>query len=219
MNDPLPMGTVERVGNLLRDRQRVAHRDRSAVQAIGQRLAFHELQHERRNALDVLQPVDGTDMRMIEGSERSRLAAEPRQPLGVGGEDRRQHLDGDIAAKPVVVGAIDLAHPTSSSEREHLIAAEPPAGEGRASLLVELRRGGPAEEVDEAPGRHGLIEQRLHFAAQQVVARAGFSKEPRTVGFGPRARGMIQLLNPLPACRRHFMHHSTLHRLRASTRA
>jgi hypothetical protein len=44
-------------------------------------------------------------VRVIEGSERARLAAEPRQPLGVIGEGRRQHFDRDIAAKPVVVGA------------------------------------------------------------------------------------------------------------------
>ena len=153
---------------------------------------------------------------MIEGSERSRLAAEPRQPLGVVGEDRRQYLDRDIAPKAIVVGAIDLPHPPASGEREHLVAAKPPAGEALAGRLLERRRGRPAEEVDEAPGRHGLIEQRLHFAAQRVVARAGVSKEPRAVASGLRARGVIQPLNPLPSCRCHVMHHSTLHRLRMS---
>ena len=40
MNDALPMRAVERVGDLVRDRQRLANGDGSAVQALGKRLAF-----------------------------------------------------------------------------------------------------------------------------------------------------------------------------------
>jgi hypothetical protein len=137
-------------------------------------------------------------MGMIEGGEHTRLAAEPRQPLGVSCEMCRQHLDGDVAVKAAVVGAINLAHAAASGHRHHSIAAEAPAREVGRGGRVDVG-GRSAQEFDEARRRHRLIEQRLHFPAQPVVARARLMKKLRAAALAKRAGGVIQLLDPLPA--------------------
>ena len=55
--------------------------------AVGQRLAFDQLEHQRPHAVRVFQSVDRADVRMIERREHARLALEPRQPIGIAGEE------------------------------------------------------------------------------------------------------------------------------------
>ena len=47
MDDPLLVGRFERLGDLLRDLQRLVDRDRPARDALGQRLALDELENQR----------------------------------------------------------------------------------------------------------------------------------------------------------------------------
>ena len=47
MDDPLLVRRFERLGDLLRDRQRLIDRDRSARNALRQVVAFDQLHHER----------------------------------------------------------------------------------------------------------------------------------------------------------------------------
>jgi len=59
----------ERLGDLLRDRQRCVERDRAAGKPLRQILAFDEFHDEkrrRRSRLPFLQPVDRGDVRMIQ---------------------------------------------------------------------------------------------------------------------------------------------------------
>ncbi len=93
MDDALLMGSVQRLGDLLRDRQRFLDRQRTRFQLFGQRRAFHELQHEAKcgasAAIERLESVDGADVGMVECGERLGLAAEPRNPLS----DRPRRLE------------------------------------------------------------------------------------------------------------------------------
>ena len=47
MNDPLLVRRFERLGDLLRDRQRLVERDRAARDPLREVLALDELHHER----------------------------------------------------------------------------------------------------------------------------------------------------------------------------
>ena len=46
MDDAPAMGAIERIHDLAGNAQRLAHRDRSALQTLGQRLALQVLHHE-----------------------------------------------------------------------------------------------------------------------------------------------------------------------------
>jgi len=58
-----------------------------------ERLAIHQLEHERATALGLFESIDGGDVRMIERGENVRFPFEALQPIGVRGERRRQDLD------------------------------------------------------------------------------------------------------------------------------
>jgi len=55
---------------------------------------------------------------------RQASNSNPRKPLGVGGERRRERLDRDFPAETGIAGAIDLAHSASSDEGLDLVPAE-----------------------------------------------------------------------------------------------
>ena len=83
MDDALLMRRLERVGDLARDRERLLNGSGARRQTLGQRRAFHELEHEAAHAVGLFQSVDRADVRMIERREHARLALEARQPVGV----------------------------------------------------------------------------------------------------------------------------------------
>ena len=74
---------VERLGDLLRDRQRLVERDRAARDALRQIVALDEFHHERVHAAGFFQAVDGGDVRMIQRGEDFGFALKPREPVGV----------------------------------------------------------------------------------------------------------------------------------------
>src|SRR5262245_2522222 len=58
---------------------------------------------------------------MIESRKNLRFALESSLALGVGAEDFRQNLDGDVAPKFRVAGAIHLTHPAFAQLSEDLV--------------------------------------------------------------------------------------------------
>lgn len=134
MDDPLLVGSVERVGNLPRDRHRLVDRQTrrgagSSGDPLGKCLAFDEFEDKdaRRwlsEALDVFDTVDRCDVRMSERGESACLTFETREPVGILGELPRQQLERDIAAEANIPRPIDFAHAASTEWREHLIAAK-----------------------------------------------------------------------------------------------
>ena len=65
--------------------------------------------------------VDGQDVRVVQRRRGARLLLEAAEPLGIGGERRREHLDRDLALEPRVARAIDLAHPPRPDRRKDLV--------------------------------------------------------------------------------------------------
>ena len=124
MDDALRVCRIERVGNLAGQPHRLAHRHRPARDDVGERVALDQLEHQGANAVNVFDPVERRDVRMIERSEQPRLSIEPRQSIRIerrrGGED----LDRHIAAEPRIARAIDLAHSPGSDGADDLVRSQ-----------------------------------------------------------------------------------------------
>ncbi len=56
--------------------------------------------------------------------DRTRLALEAGERVGVARELLGEDLDRDLAVEAVVAGAVDLAHPPGPQRREDLVTAE-----------------------------------------------------------------------------------------------
>ena len=125
MDDAFRMRRLERLGRLARDRQRLVHRQRPLMKAIGQRRAFDELEDERDDVFAFFERVDGGDVRVIQRREDLRLALEAGDPGGVVRQRRGKHFDGDVAAKLDVAGAVHFAHSAGADARGDFVFAEP----------------------------------------------------------------------------------------------
>ena len=134
MDDPGPVGGVERVGDLSRDGQRFRKRQRAPAHAIVQRVALDQLEHQGRHVAGVFETVDCPDVRMIERCEQSCFAFEARQAIGVRRERRRQDLQRDVAPELGIARAIHFAHPAGPEQRDDLVDADP--GSRRQSHAV-----------------------------------------------------------------------------------
>ena len=83
VDDALLVRGFERLGDLLRDGQRLVERDRAARDALRRVVALDEFHHERGHAAAFFEAVDGGDVRMIQRGEDFRFALEPREPIGI----------------------------------------------------------------------------------------------------------------------------------------
>ena len=128
VDDAVLVRRLERLGNLPGDRQRLVEGHGAARDPRAQILALHQLHHQRPAARRVLDAVDLGDVRMVQRRERPRLALEPHQPVGVGGERVGQDLERHVASELGVAGAIDLPHAAGAERRHDLVGAEPDAG-------------------------------------------------------------------------------------------
>ena len=75
--------------------------------------------------------VDGDDVGVGEAGERLHLALEARERVGIGGEGRGKHLDGDVAPEARVARPIDLAHAARADGCDDLVRAQAGAGAKR----------------------------------------------------------------------------------------
>ena len=118
MDDSLLVRGFERRGELAGDGERLRDRQCAALEAIGERLAFNQFEHQCADTIRFLQPIDRADVRVIECRERPRFAREAGAAFGIRREVRRQDLDGDVPTELAVARAIDLAH-AAGAERGH----------------------------------------------------------------------------------------------------
>ena len=74
---------------------------------------------------------------MIEGTSRPSLGLEAPHVVGVSGAGAGQRLDRDVASKPRVASAIDLAHAASPDQTIDLVGTQPRAA-ASASIIRSL---------------------------------------------------------------------------------
>src|SRR5262249_22718115 len=89
-----------------------------------ERRSVDELQHQGLDATGLLEAVDLGDVQMVQRGEYASLTTEPRQPIGIGRERRRQDLQRDVTIELQIARAIDLAHAAGAELRGDLIGAE-----------------------------------------------------------------------------------------------
>ena len=151
MDDAAVVRGVERFGNLPADLDLVGQGHGATREASGERLAFHELEHDRLRAAEFLEAVNGADVRMIERREHLRLAAEPGDPIGIVCKALGQELQRDVAPEPGVARAEHRPHPSGADRRDDLVRAERSAGfEGhrrQESTSVQTNRSPESDDL------------------------------------------------------------------------
>jgi hypothetical protein len=207
MDDAAIVRGLERLGDLPGDGQCLALRQPAALAAparrhpLRQRGALDQFQHQKPQAVGVVEPVDRADVGMIQRGEHPRLALEACETMGVAGEERRQHLDGDITAQCRVACPVDLAHAAGADQRVKGVPPKRAARERSASGGRPLIGAGLQTREPAVVG--GLGKQRLHFAAQPLVVRAGGGQPRRALARRPGSGGVVQGLDLGPAFGRH----------------
>ena len=86
MDDALLVRRFECLGDLLRDRQRVIKRDRPAGNSLGKIFPLHQLHHERPDAAALFEPVDVSDVGMVQRRQHLRFARKSGQAVRGGRE-------------------------------------------------------------------------------------------------------------------------------------
>jgi hypothetical protein len=121
------VGGLDAGGDLHGQLDGLVRRDRTAIEAVGQRPALHVLEDEFAGAVLLLPAVDAGEVGVVELGERAGLAFEAFQAGRVRGELRREGVDRDGAVQPRVGGEIHHAH----------AAATEFAGDSRGADLVD----------------------------------------------------------------------------------
>ncbi len=115
------------------------------------------------------------DVRVVETRQHLRLALESREAVGILGDIRRQHLERDLAAELLVLGAPDLAHPAGAE-----LAGDAVVREGRADhrlsksrLCAQLRAISICAAAERSSRSNSTKMKRLPSgAASQLMAGA-----------------------------------------------
>ena len=61
---------------------------------------------------------------MVEHARCARFLLETAQPVRIGGEGRREDLDGDVASQACIPGSVDLSHAPGADQPGELVGAE-----------------------------------------------------------------------------------------------
>ena len=132
--------------------------------------------------VDLLQPVDGGDVGVVEGRERLRLALQARRLLRVAGELIGEYLESDVAVEFRIGGSVDLAHAALAEKPDDVEMRDVVADERILGLVGAARAdrrviaitnaGAVAEILEVLVGLGRRRQQRRHFSAQRGVIAA-----------------------------------------------
>lgn len=101
--------------------ERLAERDRTALEELAEGLPLEQFHHDERRALVRPQVVNGADVWVAERPSRAGFLLEAANPLGVAGTLARDDLEGDVTVQPVVAASIDLSHAARADGCEDLV--------------------------------------------------------------------------------------------------
>ena len=145
MDDAALVRGLERFRNLTGNGQRLVERNGALLDPVRERRPVDQLQHDRsqgrltgRRGLEILEPVNLRDVRVIERCEQLRLTLEPGEPFGIRREQIRQHFDRDLAIEARVPCAIDFAHAALAEDAEDFIRTETGTCGKRHGLRVRI---------------------------------------------------------------------------------
>lgn len=149
MNDSVLVRRLERVRDLLCDRQRLIERHRAARDPLRKILALDQFHDESTDTARFFKAVNVGDVGMIQGREGLRFACEPGKPFGVTRKGVRQDFDSDVAIQPGVSRAKHFAHAADAKLGDDLVLSESSAG-AKGQIAVYYI-GGTADGPDYSP--------------------------------------------------------------------
>ena len=174
MDDALPMGLIEGIGDFDGVLNGLFDRKGSFLQAHFERLAFEVLHDEKGHAILLADVVEGADVRMLERGNRPRLALEPFLELWMPGAILGKDFDRDDAIEPRVARAIHLAHAARADAGNDFVSAETNAGRQRHVCMrrrdYTLLTGGNTDD----PGRYCSYVRCFPFEGTSVTAWPAF---------------------------------------------
>jgi hypothetical protein len=124
MRDPLRVRGHQRVGEGDPVFQQRLERQAARRNQVGERRSVDELHREKHLAVDVIDRVNGDDVRVIERGDRPGFTLEAVERVGIRFEARGQHFEGDVALQPRVTRTIHLAHSAGTHRGENLVEAD-----------------------------------------------------------------------------------------------
>ncbi len=114
-----------------RDLEQFVERHRLVADAALERLAVEQLHDDELLPVVIADVVQRADVRVVERGRDARFALEALDCLRIAREVGRQHLDGDLAAEPRVLGAIDDAHAAAVEDFDDAVMRDRLADHGR----------------------------------------------------------------------------------------
>ena len=155
-----------------------APRQRAARQFVAQRLAGHVLRSDVQPPVDLLEGVDGGDVRDGSGRRRARLATQARGAGRVAASGRRNRLERHLPPEPRVLGEVDHAHAAGAEQAHDPVVAHgwPRRRAGRDRPAPAVATGGLFQKSPAA---------RVSCRAATAPRRASAASAPRR---GPHER-------------------------------
>ena len=127
---------------------------------------------------------------MVQRCEQMRLAIEPREAIGIGGEDRRKDLDGDVTSERRIPRTIDLAHPSCAERRQELV---------RTVASCRLCEHFNGRAFSKAAGLAVSGEERLDFSPERAIDAARFLEKCLALERLAFTDRLKELLDSIPA--------------------
>ena len=128
MDDALAVRSIEGVRDLHGVLEPQIQWQGTFLKSVRECLAIQVLHHQEIGAVFVTDVVERTDVRMVEGGNRPRLAFKPFPEVRVRRDIRRQDFDRDAAIQACVARFVDFAHAARTDERDDFVRAETSAG-------------------------------------------------------------------------------------------
>jgi len=114
MDNPLRVGGLERLGDLLCYGECLNDRQRASCNAIGEGGTLDQFHDERCDTVAFLEPMDDGDIGMAESRKKLGFPLESRETIRVIGHGSRKDLDRNLALEICIGGSIHLAHPANA---------------------------------------------------------------------------------------------------------
>jgi len=173
MDDPLLVRGFQRLGDLLRNGERLIDGNRAAGDALRQVVALDEFHHDCGEVRGLLEAVNRRDVGMVERREHFGFPLEARQTIRIAGQRRGQHFDRHRPLQVAVGLAIHFAHPACADRRGDLVDAETGAGsEGQVAGLYRRRRIQAPRGWNNSP-RPPVTNQCARIASANRAPRSG----------------------------------------------
>jgi hypothetical protein len=151
MHDTFGVGGLQCVRHLNPYVQHVFGLQRHAADSVFERLALHQLHHDKRPALVLADIVNRADIGVIQRRGGAGLALKAFQRLLVSGVIIGKELQSDKPAEPRIFGFEDHTHAAASELFEHVVVGNGPAGHALTLCLSTFQKSTPARPV-EHPG-------------------------------------------------------------------